>query len=70
MLHPHGRRLVSLHVTTSDETQRYSKNVQLLLAKELDLVVKLERCIPPVDKHRRDLERVRTELASVRAAEG
>jgi hypothetical protein len=52
------------------ENQRELKNVRMLQERELDLVAKLERCIPPVDKHRHDLERVRTELASMRAAEG
>ena len=31
--------------------------------------MRLEQCIPPVDQHRQELERVRTELASMRIAE-
>jgi hypothetical protein len=37
--------------------------------READLRHKLERCVPPVDQHRRELERVRAEIATVRARE-
>jgi hypothetical protein len=43
--------------------------IAALEARESDLLRKLERCVPPVDQHRYELERVRTELASVRNAE-
>ena len=41
--------------------------VHLLERREADLLDKLQRCIPPVDQHRAELERVRTELADARA---
>jgi hypothetical protein len=44
--------------------------IALLKARESDLLRKLEQCIPPVDQHRYELERVRTELASARNTEG
>ena len=34
--------------------------------QESDLVERLERCIPPVDQHRAELERVRSELSQLR----
>lgn len=37
--------------------------------READLRHMLERCVPPVDQHRRELERVRAEMAAVRAQE-
>ena len=37
---------------------------------EADLVERLVRCIPPVDQHRTDLERVRSELVHARAERG
>jgi len=39
----------------------------LLVAVEADLRRKLEQCVPPVDQHRRELERVRSELEALRA---
>ena len=35
--------------------------------READLVSRLEQCMPPVDQHRADLERVRSELNEARA---
>jgi hypothetical protein len=64
------RRLFSPDVNRPDENGHNPKQIAMLQARELDLVVKLERCIPPVDKHRHDLERVRTKLALLSAAEG
>jgi hypothetical protein len=44
--------------------------IAVLESRESDLLRKLEQCVPPVDQHRYELERVRTELASVRNTEG
>ncbi|MFC2153509.1 hypothetical protein ACFLQ7_02625 [Actinomycetota bacterium] len=44
-------------------------DVRDLERREADLRHKLERCVPPVDQHRRELERVRAEMAEVRAQE-
>jgi hypothetical protein len=38
----------------------------LLERLERDLRHKLEHCIPPVDQHRHELERVRSELSQAR----
>ena len=46
------------------------RRIAVLEARESDLLRKLEQCIPPVDQHRYELERVRTELASARNTEG
>ena len=40
--------------------------IAALEVRESGLLRKLERCIPPVDQHRYELERVRTALASER----
>jgi hypothetical protein len=44
----------------------YVVRIQTLERREADLVSRLEQCIPPVDQHRADLERVRSELAAAR----
>ena len=44
-------------------------HVRDLERREAELRHKLERCVPPVDQHRRELERVRAEIAAVRAQE-
>ena len=42
-------------------TGRYDvRSLQLI---EADLLDKLQRCVPPVDQHRADLERVRSQIA-------
>jgi hypothetical protein len=43
--------------------------IRTLRSLESELVHNLERCIPPVDQHRRELERVRSELSSLEASE-
>jgi hypothetical protein len=43
--------------------------ITALEVRESELLRKLEQCIPPVDQHRYELERVRTELALVRNTE-
>jgi hypothetical protein len=55
-----------------DGTGRYTitNRVELLVSRESELVRKLEQCIPPIDQHRRDLERVRSELQELRRANG
>ena len=59
-----GRREVHVEMVPNDfETDR----VRLLEGMEADLVGRLEQCIPPVDQHRADLERVRWELAEARS---
>jgi len=40
--------------------------IEALIAAENRLVHDLQRCVPPVDLHRRDLERVRADLARLR----
>ncbi|MFO7699037.1 MAG: hypothetical protein R6W79_00325 [Acidimicrobiia bacterium] len=40
-----------------------------LRSLESELLHNLERCIPPVDQHRRELERVRSELSALEATE-
>jgi hypothetical protein len=40
--------------------------IRTLERLEVDLVARLEQCIPPVDQHRVDLERVRSELTEAR----
>ena len=42
--------------------------IATLEVRESDLLRKLEQCVPPVDQHRYELERVRTDLASERNA--
>ena len=42
--------------------------IVVLERREAELVARLEQCIPPVDQHRAELERVRTELSAVRQA--
>jgi len=42
--------------------------LRILDARASDLVAKLERCLPPVDQHRTELERVRSQLAAMRRA--
>lgn len=39
--------------------------LRALEERELALVAKLERCLPPVDQHRTELERVRSQLAAM-----
>jgi hypothetical protein len=43
--------------------------IAALEVRESNLLRKLEQCIPPVDQHRYELERVRTELESLRTTE-
>ena len=43
--------------------------IAALEVRESNLLRQLEQCIPPVDQHRHELERVRTELALVRNTE-
>jgi hypothetical protein len=43
--------------------------IAALEIRESNLLRKLEQCVPPVDQHRYELERVRTELESARTAE-
>ena len=54
-----------------DAHQRWKieNRVADLVALESELVRKLEQCVPPVDLHRRELERVRSEIATVRSEE-
>lgn len=58
-----ARKEVSVDSFSTDvETVR----VLALQRRESDLLGKLEQCIPPVDQHRADLERVRSELSEAR----
>lgn len=43
--------------------------IRTLRILESELIHNLERCIPPVDQHRRELERVRSELSSLKATD-
>ncbi|HSJ71827.1 MAG TPA: hypothetical protein VLA29_09315 [Acidimicrobiia bacterium] len=43
--------------------------IRTLRTVESELVHNLERCIPPVDQHRRELERVRSELSTLESTE-
>ena len=52
---------------TDDGPTRLS--IAALKVRESNLLRKLERCIPPIDQHRYELERVRTELESFRTIE-
>lgn len=45
-----------------------SARIVMLERREAKLVARLEQCIPPVDQHRAELERVRTELGIARDA--
>ena len=43
-------------------------DLTMLRRTEADLLDKLHRCIPPVDQHRTELERIRSRIADVEAA--
>ena len=61
---------VRLEVGMDDPVEYTIVNrVELLTSRESELVRKLEQCIPPVDQHRRDLERVRSELQMLRSSD-
>jgi hypothetical protein len=49
---------------------RTAERMDLLTQREAELVRMLAHCTPPVDQHRRELERVRSELAELRRASG
>jgi hypothetical protein len=46
-----------------------TNRIAALEARQSDLMNKLQHCVPPVDQHRRELERVRSDLSSLRADE-
>jgi hypothetical protein len=46
-----------------------TNRIAALEERQSDLMNKLQHCIPPVDQHRRELERVRSDLSSLRADE-
>jgi hypothetical protein len=53
-----------------DRDRRDADRLGALAQREADLVRMLTHCTPPVDQHRRELERVRSELADLRRASG
>lgn len=53
--------------TAQDSQPKINDRVANLVVIESDLVRKLEQCVPPVDQHRRELERVRDQIANLRS---
>lgn len=69
-LYTHRRRGSSAGTMPSmpmDSSHPNDRRIDDLVAIEARLVHDLERCIPPVDQHRRELERIRADLARLRA---
>ncbi|MDA2978913.1 MAG: hypothetical protein O3B42_04005 [Actinomycetota bacterium] len=58
-----------MHDRSSAISSSLAVRIAALELQQSDLLMRLEQCIPPVDQHRRDLERVRTELSSLRVSE-
>jgi hypothetical protein len=59
-----------MHDPNDTEDGPSPRRIAALEVRESGLLRKLEQCIPPVDQHRHELERMRTELASIRNTDG
>ncbi|MEA1901896.1 MAG: hypothetical protein U9N56_00040 [Actinomycetota bacterium] len=54
----------------SEQDHAVLTSIERLQVQESDLVHKLERCVPPVDQHRQDLNIVRSQLEELRGSLG
>lgn len=51
----------------ANEATPITIRIATLEARQSELMNKLQHCVPPVDQHRRELERVRSDLSTLRA---
>lgn len=54
-------------MTAHQYSSEANEHIAPLEKREAQLVAMLERCVPPVDQHRHDLQLVRVRLADLRA---